>query len=348
MEEPQGLPDSEVPMSRETLRWLNENTLVGFGRRAWHFREEEQGDEGNHYAGAIPMADIRRRLFSWTAEPVELGYTAPDGTFRTASDKVGYAHSVTGDLLGVHSPKYASHQFQDGLLGGVEKICGNGLGIESAGLLAKGSVAWVSVSLEDTSTVQGTGVEHLTRLLAFGSHSGKFTTSYKIVNTLVVCDNTLAMATSESNRPEYKIRHTVNSAVRIEDAHKALGLIVAGQDDFSREIARLCDTTVTDDQWSRFVQELAPIEVGAKGKGVTMAETKREELTQLWNADPRVAPWRGTAFGALQAANTYQHHIAIVRGAERQERNTLAQLDGSWEKFDNATMATLQGVLAGV
>ena len=336
-------------MSRETLSWLNTHTLIGMGRKAWHFSAAEQGVEANHYAGAIPVADVARRLFHWQALPVDLSYSY-NGQTHVAADKMGLAHSVTGDLLGVHSRKYAPHQFQDSLLGGVQKILGNGLGIESAGLLSKGAIGWVSVSLPDTSTValgEGANVEYLTRLLAFGSHNGKFPTSYKLVNTLVVCDNTLAMATGEKGNPEYKIRHTVNSVVRVESAHQALGLIVAGQDAFSEEIAKLCEVTVTDAQWSAFVQELAPIADDAvKGKGVTMAENKRERLTELWNADPRVAPWKGTAFGAFQAVNTYQHWDAIVRGAERQERNTLAQLDGTWEKHDTATLATLRRVLA--
>lgn len=341
-------------MSRETQQWLSENVLVGMGRKAWHYRAELDSalGESTHYAGAIPVADVARRLFHWQALPVDLSYTY-NGQTHVAADKMGLAHSITGDLLGVHSRKYAVHNFQDSLLGGVQKILGNGLGIESAGLLSKGAIGWVSVSLPDTSTVtlgEGANVEYLTRLLAFGSHNGKFPTSYKLVNTLVVCDNTLAMATGEKDRPEYKIRHTVNSVVRVESAHQALGLIVAGQDAFSQEIAKLVDTSVSDAQWSAFVQAMAPISdelaAAGKGKGLTMAEGKRERLTQLWNSDPRVSPWKGTAFGAFQAVNTYQHWDAIVRGAERQERNTLGQLDGTWEKHDTATLATLRGVLA--
>lgn len=339
-------------MSRETALWLNSNTLIGYDRKAWHLNlalQEAEGLEPNHYLSSIPVEDVRRRLFNWTADAVELNYTAPDGTVRTAADKIGYQHSVTGDLLGIHSRKYAEHQFQDSLLGGVQAILGNGLGIESAGLLAKGAIGWVSVSLPDTSTVESTGVEYLTRLLAFGSHSGRFPTSYKLVNTLVVCDNTLALATGETGNPEYKIRHTTNSVVRVESAQQALGLIVTGQDAFSKEIAKLVETSVSDVQWSQFVQRLSPISddlARTPGKALTIAENKRERLTQLWNADPRVSQWKGTAFGALQAANTFQHWDAVVRGAERQERNTLAQLDGSWEKFDAQTLTTLRGVLS--
>jgi hypothetical protein len=49
-------------MSKETLQHLNANTLIGFTDKrghAWHYRAEEQGDEPNHYLGAIPLGDVR-------------------------------------------------------------------------------------------------------------------------------------------------------------------------------------------------------------------------------------------------------------------------------------------------
>jgi len=33
-----------------------------------------------------------------------------------------------------------------------------------------------------------------------------------------------------------------------------------------------------------------------------MADTKRDSLTTLYRADPRVSPWAGTAHGVLQAS----------------------------------------------
>ena len=58
-------------MSSETLQHLNTNTLIGntdARGHAWHYRAEEQGAESNHYPGPIPIEDVRRRLFCWTAE----------------------------------------------------------------------------------------------------------------------------------------------------------------------------------------------------------------------------------------------------------------------------------------
>ena len=57
-------------MSQETPEWLNTNTLIGFTEKrghAWHYRAEVQGDQSNHYPGAVPIEDVRRRLFPWEA-----------------------------------------------------------------------------------------------------------------------------------------------------------------------------------------------------------------------------------------------------------------------------------------
>ena len=81
------------------------------------------------------------------------------------------------------------------------------------------------------------------------------------------------------------------------------------------------------------------------GPGLTLADRKRAVLQQLWTRDPRVSPWTGTAHGALQAVNTYDHHEGIVRGADRAERNSLKTLTDGYRDLDRATLQTLTRVL---
>src|SRR5438034_6679062 len=69
-------------MSRETSEWLNQNTLIGFTDQrghAWHYRASDQGDQPNHYPGALPVEDVKRRLFAWDAVECPLSVTLPDG-----------------------------------------------------------------------------------------------------------------------------------------------------------------------------------------------------------------------------------------------------------------------------
>jgi hypothetical protein len=82
------------------------------------------------------------------------------------------------------------------------------------------------------------------------------------------------------------------------------------------------------------------------GKALTLADRKRSSLTRLYNLDPRVSPWAGTAHGVLQAINTFEHWEGTVRGATRQERNQLRAINGDFGKVDRAAMRVLEKVLA--
>ena len=77
-----------------------------------------------------------------------------------------------------------------------------------------------------------------------------------------------------------------------------------------------------------------------------LAATASDDLTRLWDHDARVAPWRGTAWGVVQAVNTYVHHEQTVRGTDRADRNMLRAVDGGADTLDTATLTTLRGVLA--
>jgi hypothetical protein len=58
-----------------------------------------------------------------------------------------------------------------------------------------------------------------------------------------------------------------------------------------------------------------------------------------------VAPWTGTAYGVLQAVNTYEHHHRTVRGTPRPERNMLRTVRGEFGDLDRATWRVLDAVL---
>lgn len=56
-------------MSQESMIWLNSQTLIGNTLQrgnAWHYREDLQGVEPNHYEGFIPVEDVTRRLFNFS------------------------------------------------------------------------------------------------------------------------------------------------------------------------------------------------------------------------------------------------------------------------------------------
>lgn len=60
----------------------------------------------------------------------------------------------------------------------------------------------------------------------------------------------------------------------------------------------------------------------------------------------RVEPWAGTAYGVIQAVNTFEHHERTVRGAERAERNMLRTVTGDFGDVDRTSWRQLTTVLA--
>jgi phage/plasmid-like protein (TIGR03299 family) len=213
----------------------------------------------------------------------------------------------------------------------VANLLSDELGIGSAGLLRGVAQAWVQVEVPDNiSTPQG--VTFRPNLLAATSFDGSLSTTYRRTATIVVCDNTMAQGLGEAGNA-YKVKHSRYSNLKIEDARHALALVETTGAEFTETIAKLCAWPVSSGQWSRLLDKVVPVPT-EKGRSQTMATNKRDSLQRLYHFDNRVAPWQGTAFGVLQAFNTYAHHESIVRGAERAERNMANAVLGVTEASD--------------
>jgi phage/plasmid-like protein (TIGR03299 family) len=322
-------------MSQETSTWLNTHTLIGFTDKrghAWHYRAADQGDEPNHYPVPVPVIDVQRRLFGWDAVRASV--------FADYFNEHGFVRLTDADRQAVVRPASAF-----GLLDTVAAILDDDLSIGSAGLLKGGAVAWVSVEIPNTITTPE-GVEFRPNLLACTSHDGSLASTFQRVVTNVVCDNTMSAALGESGQ-RIKVRHSRHSRLRLGKAREALEIVHTIADDFAAQVARLTATTVTDRQWAKFLDAHVELPAdGAPSRSRTVAERKREALGRLWNHDPRVSPWRGTAWGVVQAVNTYTHHEQTVRAMDRAEGNMLRAVEGGADTLDTATVTTLRKILA--
>jgi phage/plasmid-like protein (TIGR03299 family) len=351
-------------MTAENLDDLRANTRIGLTRHrgnAWHYRVGDPDSARNHYEDAVPM-DAVLDLFSFELVSCELGVKLPEvlrppveimpGVFvdnpapeyAPAPGRQAIVRGDTGAVLGVFKDGYEIHQYREWLLNQVANILDDDLAIGSAGLLKDGAQAWVSVEVPENITTPE-GVEFRPNLTACTSCDGSLATTYKRMVQMVVCDNTLAAGLGEVGQ-QLKIKHSKYSKLRIAEARDALAMIHSVAEDFQAEVAALCRIDVTDKAWQKFVEAHVPLADDAKGRALTMATNEREALTQLWNNDLRVSPWKGTAFGVLQAVNTYTHHIQTVRGASRPERNMSNAVTGKTAALDVATVGELMKVLA--
>lgn len=346
-------------MSSETAEWLNNNVLVGFTAKrghAWHYKASEQGAESNHYEGAIPVADVVRRLFNFHCESLPVFVAVPcdlaeahaigdDGRaikYVRLDNRQAMAADDNHHVFELFKGGYVGHDYDQWLLGNVANLLGGEVGIGSAGLLRERAIAWVSVEVPE-NVVTPEGVVFRPHLLATTSFDGSIATTYKRVQTFTVCDNTRENALGERSE-QVKVKHSKYSQLRLEEAQDALNLLADIADDTSAEIKTLCEWEVTDGQWAKLLDKLVPVDGGDSKRAATLTLNKRSALSSLYNHDERAATWHGTAFGVLQAFNTWGQHIQTVQGAERPERNMINVLGGRTAKADSAVLAALQTV----
>ena len=333
-------------MSAETMEWLNTMTRIGYTDTrgtAWHYRQGAT----NHYPGSIPL-DVVENLLNVSVESRPI-YVMVDGEPQEIDGRQAMVCTDNHDVLGIFKEGYRGHNYREWLIDGPASIVDTSkgeLGFGSAGLLRNRAVAWVQLETPETvSTAEG--VSFRPSMLATTSYDGTVASTYAETVTVVVCDNTLSMALGE-NRGKYRVKHTKNSRIVLNDAREALGIVAGIADDFTALVAEWCATEVSPKVWTKVLDALAPMPAeGAKANAVTLAEKKRDTLAALYANDPRVAPWSGTAFGVVQAFNTYTLHESRVNGEKpRAIRNMEAILSGKVADSDQATLRALEVALA--
>lgn len=332
-------------MSTTTIDQITEDTILLTG-----FAEKRQHIWGASTEGPIPF-EFARKMIGWTPLEAEVHGTLllPDGV-RTVTDgtRKMLVHPTTMRPLAVHGAGYTVHPYADTLLNQASLIADGEVGLARVGTLRGGKQAFVQYELGDNVTAGSKGaegVEFRPFLNAATSVDGSLATTFFVGTTVIVCENTLAAALSQSKRDgsQIKVRHTVNSRLQITEAREALGILFKIADSFSEEVVKLTAEYVSDQKWAGFLDAIAPVE-NKEGRALTMAENRRAQLNSLWNTDERVAPWRNSAWGVLAAVNTHSHHFQTVKNTSREERNAARILDGSLAKQDVNTLRILASI----
>lgn len=349
--------------------WESGEILVGDvaknGQPWWSPLVTPEFLESVTFDGPIPVGVVADRLFGWDAVPVNLTYSATVDDWSTATtseqtfivpNRSAWIRSDRPDVvLGLHSGNaedksgdvvkgYQSHGYRAWLLDNVSAILGDTLHISSAGMLDNGAVAWVEVGSGDTLVSRIGDVKFRPYFLATTSLNGKVATTYARVCTIVVCENTWTTGVRETRgdgAQAVRVKHTSQSARQfsIPDARSALGILERTADDMDAELSNLLNWSVSDSQWRKFLDAYAPIRregevvngATVSKRAATMANTYRDRLTSLYANDVRVAPWKGTGFGVLQAVDTDARFGAIVRNVARPERVMAETISGGYD-----------------
>jgi len=333
-------------MSKETYEWLNKYCLIGYTSQrgnAWHYRKDEQSEEPNHYANAIPVDDVIRRLYSWEAQEAPV-FVKWNDDMRLETDRKAIVRSDNGAVLGLFKDTYAIHQYKQWLIESVSHLLDDDLNIGSAGILKNGGISFVSVEMPETIKVLDSfSVRPM--LLATTSHNGSISTTFKQVSTRVECDNLLAHALREKSK-QFKARHSKNSNFRLQNVRDALGFVHQMTDDIIAEVTKYVNVKVSDREWQAIVERLMPINEDANvaKQAISRVENKQERIKELYRNDPRVAPFQGTALGVIQAFNTFNQHM-VGKDDNRVERNMMNALTGKVTTQDLSVIKAIESMV---
>lgn len=325
-------------MSKYSLDYLRDHTLIGdvevnglpWTARCLNVTTTDKTSDGRKWLwdGGIPVKRVREHLDGFAVNAYPLVWARPAMPWDDQSQIIRFGDmemilvsddnrqivaDATRDLVHfVPKSGYQVHPFTETLVERTARIVGDGpndLHVDSVGVLADGAEAWVSIATGSLLTLPE-GVDYYPHVLASSSHSGTLATSLQAVITMTVCDNTRACALGEgkANGTVTKSKHSKRSNEKLaedeDEARVALGLIEDASETFAAEVKTLCETTITESQWSAFLDTLAPITADSSKSAVTRAEKFRDEVGALYVSDERNV-WQGTAFGALQAVNTF-------------------------------------------
>lgn len=321
--------------------------------RAWWASDFEE----LHFDGSIPLS-VAQRLIGWEPLQVPMMYPHPitgeAERYAAEGGPMVVLRSDTMAPMGHNGGGSNLFSYWDWFVNGPQRLLDvPELNLGFVGTFNGGAQAAVQIELAKTIVDDKTSVAFRPFLYAASSIDGSLAPQYGKGVTRIVCENTFAMARGEAGKSGlfYKVRQTRNRQVDDNAAREALQIIHGMTDDISKELHAMCDTEVSDKQWSAFLDTYVPMpekdpSVKTGGRAYTTADTKRQELAQLWNTDVRVAPWRNTAFGVSQAVTTWAQNINTVRNVSRVERNKLNMIKGVASTVETEALDTLGKILA--
>lgn len=283
-------------------------------------------------------------------------------------------------ILHVQGKDYGVHQLQEVFINKTAEIlqgADNMVGVVSAGLLKWGRRGWITISIPEDLINDESGLQFRPNLTVSTSFDSSLPTSFTRTFGIPVCDNTLDYQLAKSgNDGKLVIKHTKNSMQRVHNAAEVLGLLSQQADDMNKALADMVKAEVPEELFIKWLDKMIPVpeitqtikEVKSiQGEMVQVSKTntnshtnamnRRDKLVEMWDRDPRVAPWKNTKLGILQLWNTYNQHERTFKAskdfdgnrlAAKVEANQLKTLGGDFLKADLEAVNAIDEILADV
>lgn len=327
-------------MSKFKTRHLNNSVKQGFiddKHRAWHFAgipTQTLIDEGKAYAGAVPL-EVAERLLSYTPQLRKVYVEGDDGFPELVPDRMAVvlphdddpesgAHTFPERVSYVGTDGYAIHDPKLAVLDAPIALTDAGCELATVGKLGGGRMAFTSWRPIE-GRVEIAGFTTLQAYINAGtSTDGSLATNIGSSYVEQVCDNTARL--SESVGKLYRVKHTANSVIDINEARRIAEITIVGVHDLAASMERMANVAITEADFYAICNKIYPLPE-EEGRSRTMVLNKLGELNRMYFGDARVpGSIRDTLLGAWQTLNTQATWGMEVRG------NKVDPIGRQWER----------------
>jgi phage/plasmid-like protein (TIGR03299 family) len=243
-------------------------------------------------------------------------------------DKKALVRGDTGEYLSVVGRGYEVVQFADVARTLVEAAGDVKAVFTTAGTLGPvGIRGWLLGELPDPIKVKGDPSPIRKYVLGTTGHDGLSAIIVKNVCTRVVCANTLGVAIGEKGGAMWRIQHTTNAKLRLDEAGRAFRRLGESYVRFGELANVLAVTPFTVKQMKATVDRVMPVPRDDRDHG--RLESERTKVIQLFETAVGIERVRGTAWAALQGWSEYADHHRLVRDSGREDPRR-ARLASIW------------------
>lgn len=342
-------------MAHEMLS--NDHMMSGMGERPWH-------GLGTIIPGLATAAQaLEAARLNFEVLQGEMAYIIPERQegdkmiaeeIRTVKSRKANFRSDDGGFLGMVSDNYHILQNQEAFAF-FDSIVEEGAAVyETAGSMFGGRVIYITAKIPGLIRV-GSGDDVLENyVLLRNTHDGSGAVTAKLINTRVVCNNTLTAALRE-NGDQVSIRHSSNMAERIKEAHNAMGVANKKILEIQEFGNAALNVRMKEDQAQAFYLDAMGMKIGAGKDGEDKLPRVIQQMMMLREAGKTTKEARGTLWGDFNVVTEFlggenpeygRTYKAQARSENTKDENRLdSLLDGESARQAMQAMALAQKYL---
>ncbi len=289
------------------------HSMAYTGSTPWH-------GLGNQLAPNQPLEVWQKQAgMDWRIESSPVHYQGQD-QFRQFNDAKVLYRSDTNEALSVVSNRYQVVQPREVLEFYRDLVDMGGFQLETAGVLKSGRKIWALARTGQEMMLKGNDLVKGYLLLATAC-DGTLATTAQFTSVRVVCNNTLAIATSDS-QGAIKVPHSTKFDA--DQVKQQLGVGISSWQRFVSDMRKLADRPVNPFEARRYLVELMgdptmPFHEQPNNKALSRVF----ELFDGQGKGANLASSEGTAFGLLNSVTQFIDH-------ERRARSQDNRLDSAW------------------